>query len=310
MPRFSVVIAVYNKEKYIAKTLESVLAQTYSDFEIIIVNDGSIDDSEAVIKSFKDKRINYFKQENQGASAGRNAALSKASANYIALLDADDYWFPHYLKEQNRLIEIYPEEFVFATAVAIETKSKTIKSSYSIENLIPDKIYQVDYFNASYINTILTSSSTVIHKSVLDKIGNFNTHLKSGEDTDYWIRIGLNYKIIFFNKILVTYRYVKQSLSNRTKDIIYKPTYDDYLPYERNNKSLKKFLDLNRYSLAIQAKLNNDRAGFISNYEKLNLNNLNKKQRILLKLSPKSIRFLNRLKNFFERFGIQISAFK
>src|SRR5690606_25848964 len=96
-PYFSVVISLYNKEKHIQSTIESVLKQTFVDFEIIIVNDGSTDNSEVVAKSFRDKRICYYHQENKGASGARNAAISKANGTYIALLDADDLWAPNYL---------------------------------------------------------------------------------------------------------------------------------------------------------------------------------------------------------------------
>ncbi len=310
MPKFSVTIAVCNKEKHIAKTLQSVLDQTFTDFEVIIVNDGSTDGSEAVIKSFDDARIHYFTQENQGAAAGRNAAISKASAPFIALLDADDLWEPNYLEVINKTIEEYPEAHVFATAVAIETRGKTIKSTYSIENLAPGKTCIVDYFEGSYINTVLTSSSTVLRKGVLENTGLYDTAIKSGQDTDLWIRIGLKYKIVFINRLLVTYRFVQQSLSNSTRDIASKPTFDAFKSLEKENKGLKKFLDLNCYSLAILAKLKNDREGFKRNFEKIDLDNLNKKQRLLLKLSPKTTKFLFRLKNFVQRFGIHISAFK
>jgi glycosyltransferase involved in cell wall biosynthesis len=96
-PYFSVVISLYNKEKHIQSTIESVLAQTFVDFEIVVVNDGSTDGSEAVVKSIDNGRIQIYSQENKGASAGRNAAISKATGTYIALLDADDLWKPNYL---------------------------------------------------------------------------------------------------------------------------------------------------------------------------------------------------------------------
>lgn len=309
MPKFSVTIAVYNKEKHIAQTLESVLAQTFTDFEIIIVNDGSTDNSEAIINSFDDKRIHYFTQENQGAAAGRNAAINKATAPFIALLDADDLWEPIYLETINSLIDSYPTEKVFACAVAIETRKKTVNSTYSIQNIIPNKTYTLDYFESSFSNTILTSSSTVIHKNVIEKVGFYDETIKSGQDTDLWIRLGIDFKIIFTNKTLVTYTYFPQSLSNQTKKIKDKPTYNNYIVQENENAGLKKFLDLNRFSLAILAKLDNDRNGFKLNFEKIDLNNLNKKQRFLLRLSPKSTRFLLSLKNFTERFGIRLSAF-
>lgn len=310
MPKFSVVIAVYNKEKHLAKTLQSVFAQTFQDFEVVLVNDGSTDGSEKVIKQFKDSRLRYYHQENKGAAAGRNAAINKATAPYIALLDADDLWEPTYLETMDTLIKTHPNENVFACAVAVETKGKTIKSAYSIPNLTANKTYIVDYFKSSFFNTILTSSSTIFNKNILQKVSNYDTTLESGEDTDFWIKIGLNFKIVFINKQLVTYRYYSQSLSNRIKSVKHKPSYESYQKFEEENPALKKFLDLNRYSLAILAKLDNDRINFKKFFEKIDLNNLNKKQRLLLKLSPKSTRFLYSLKNFAERFGIKLSAFK
>src|SRR5690606_21977683 len=104
MFKFSVVISVFNKEKYIAETLKSVLNQTFTDFEIIILNDGSMDNSQAEILKFDDPRIKYFSQRNQGAAAARNEAIQKAENDYIALLDADDYWYPFYLEEQKKSI--------------------------------------------------------------------------------------------------------------------------------------------------------------------------------------------------------------
>src|SRR5690554_4695299 len=173
MPKFSVVIAVYNKEKYLAKTLQSILDQTFTDFEIVIINDGSTDSSEAIIKSFNDKRIHYYAQENQGAAAARNTAIAKSTAPFIALLDADDYWFPFYLEEQNRLIEKYPEGFVFATAQEIINKNNTHPKPYSLpKDFGRDGI--VNYFEASHRASILHSSSTVLKKEVFEQTGNYD----------------------------------------------------------------------------------------------------------------------------------------
>jgi len=309
MPKLSVIIAVYNKEKHIAKTLESLLAQTFTDFEIIIVNDGSTDGSEAIIKSFDDKRIHYFTQENQGAAAGRNAAISKAKAPYIALLDADDYWYPHYLEEQNRLIENYPDESVFATAQELVKNNKTYPQPYSLPiDFGSDGV--VNYFEASNRASILHSSSTVLKKEVFDQVGKYNPSIKSGQDTDLYIRIGLKYPIVFSRKICSSYFILENSLFRSSASLAEKADFSEYEYLEKENPQLKKFLDLNRFSLAIFAKLNNDRDGFKRNFEKIDLSNLNKKQRLLLRLSPRSTKFLFSLKNFFERFGIRLSAFK
>ncbi len=197
MPEFSVVISVYNKQDYIGKTLQSVLDQTHSDFEIIVVNDGSTDNSETVILGFDDKRIKYFPQENQGAGAGRNAAIKKASGDWIALLDADDRWYPEYLAEISKLKSFYPGEAVFSVATAINRSGKTVLPTYSIPNLKQDEVYVLDFFESSYVDSLLTSSSTVLHKKIFDKVGMYDTSVISGQDTDLWIRVGLNYKVVF-----------------------------------------------------------------------------------------------------------------
>lgn len=308
--KFSIAIAVYNKEKQIAQTLQSVLAQTYTDFEVVIVNDGSTDNSEQVIKSFNDPRIRYFTQENQGAAAGRNAAIEKCNARYIALLDADDLWHREYLSVIYRLIQKYPEEKVFAVAAAVESYKKILQPKYSINNIKPNEVYKVDFFEASCINSVLTSSSTVLHRSVLEKTGLYNSAIKSGEDTDLWIRIGMHYPVIFKNSVLVTYRYVHQSLSNTSKKVSEKADFDSYLNEEQNNPAMKKFLDLNRYSLALLAKRNGDTASFKKNTRYLDLKNLNRRQVFLL-LQPRIVlQSLFWIKNTLRRLGINLSAFR
>lgn len=309
-PRFSVVISLYNKEKHIQSTIESVLAQTFVNFEIVVVNDGSTDSSEAFVKAINDERIHYYSQENKGASAGRNTAISKATGTYIALLDADDLWEPNYLETIHTLIQSYPNEQVFATAVTIETSGGKKPSVYSIPNIQKNATYVLNYFESSYINTLLTSSSTIVHKSVFDETGDYDTTLKSGEDTDMWIRIGLNYKVVFINKSLATYRYGQQSLSNRTKNIADKPKYDAYLEMEAKHPAMKKFIDLNRFSMAILSKLGNDQDSSKRYESAIDYTNLNKKQQFLLKQPSFVIQLFHFTKRTLEGFGIHLSAFR
>lgn len=309
-PYFSVVISLYNKEKHIQSTIESVLAQTFVDFEIVVVNDGSTDGSEAIVKLIKDNRIHYYHQKNQGASAGRNTAISKASGTYIALLDADDLWESNYLETISTLIQSFPNEKVFASAVTIETAWGKNPSVYSIKDIQDNAIYVLNYFESSSINTILTSSSTVMHRSVFEKIGIYNTSIKSGQDTDLWIRLGLKYDIVFINKFLVTYRFGEQSLSNKTKNIADKPKYDTYTELEATNPALKKFIDLNRFSMAILSKLGNDQESFKRYESAIDYTNLNKKQRFLLKQPAFVIQLFHFIKRFLESCGIHLSAFR
>ena len=307
--KFSIVIAVFNKEKYIAETLKSVLSQTFTDFEVVILNDGSTDNSEAEILKFKDPRIRYFSKENSGASAARNFTIRQATSEYIALMDADDYWYPFYLEEQNRLLSEFPSESVFATATEIKRNGKVFKNSYSLQTIGTDAVV-VDYFEASQLDSVLLSISTVLKKNVFEKVGWYDTTIKSGEDTDLYVRIGLKYKIVFSPKVCATYIVRQNSLFQRVKNLDEKANFEAYEPFEKNNPALKKFLDLNRYSLCILAKMEGNKAAFQKYYQKINPENLSKKQRFLLRQNKTILKYMLKTKNGLEKLGLRLGTFK
>ena len=309
MPEFSVVISVYNKEAFIATTLKSVLAQTFQDFEIIIRNDGSSDNSGPEILKFKDKRIKYYPGANIGASGARNFLIDKAKGSYIAFLDADDFWYPYYLEEQIRMISQYPEESIFATASAIKRNGKIFENKYSLktEN---SQIQIIDYFMGSTLTSLLHSSSTVIRKNVFEKIGYYDTNLKSGEDIDLYIRIGLNYNIVFSSKVCSVYIIRKNSLSQTANKISDKPNFTKYEKFEADNPGLKKFLDLNRYANALSAILEGNKNAFSENYNKIDHNNLSRTQHLLLKQNKTGLQFLRWLQAKLEGFGVKLTSFK
>lgn len=309
MIEFSIVISVFNKEKYIAETLQSVLDQTFYDFEIIILNDGSTDKSEAEILKFNDPRIKYFSQKNQGASAARNAAIKKAKNDYIALLDADDYWYPFYLEEQRNSIKAFPNEHVFATATQRKINGKVFDSVYSIAQGIESPI-KLNYFKGSSLTSLLHSSSTVIHKKVFEKVGMYNPAIKSGEDTDLYVRIGLEYDIVFSRNICAAYVIRENSLFKTVRNLKEIANFEAYEVYEKDNKSLKKFLDLNRYSLCILAKIEGDKTAFQKNLQKIDLENLSNKQRFLLRQNKIILKYLSKTKNGLEKLGLRLGTFK
>lgn len=309
MPKFSVVISVFNKEKYIAETLKSVLSQTFTDFEVVVLNDGSTDNSEAEILKFDDPRIRYFSKENSGASAARNFTIQQATSEYIALMDADDYWYPFYLEEQNRLLSEFPSESVFATATEIKRNGKVFKNSYSLQTIGTDAVV-VDYFEASQLDSVLLSISTVLKKNVFEKVGWYDTTIKSGEDTDLYVRIGLKYKIVFSPKVCATYVVRQNSLFQRVKNLDEKANFEAYEPFEKNNPALKKFLDLNRYSLCILAKMEGNKAAFQKYYQKINPENLSKKQQFLLRQNKTILKYMLKTKNGLEKLGLRLGTFK
>jgi glycosyltransferase involved in cell wall biosynthesis len=296
MPYFSIIIPVYNKEKFVAKTIESILSQTFTDYEIIIVNDGSTDQSEAKISVFKDNRIQYYSKKNEGVALARNFGIEKATADYICFLDADDYWHPTFLETMQRYSSELPEQKVFAAAIEIETKNKTIPARYSIPSTSDFEI--VNFFDASQKECALWTSSVCIHKSVFEKVGDFDTKIKHGEDTELWIRIGLQFPIVFIRKILARYVYDEKSISRNLNYFFEDYTFEKYAAEEKKNPALKKYMDLNRFSAVIKCRLNRDWRIAIDIESEIDLKNLSFKKRVLLELPPIMLKPLIGLQHF------------
>lgn len=309
MSKISVVIPLYNKARNIRATLESVRAQTFPAFEIIVINDGSTDQSVAIVQNMNLPNLRLISQENQGAAAARNTGIKAAKGDFVALLDADDFWYPSYLSEINALILKFPKETVFATAVEVEKKNKIFPSIYSIMDCEANQNYCLNYFSASLKASLLTSSSVVFRKNICEKIGYFNTDYASGQDTDFWIRIGLHFRVVFSSKILVRYNYIPNSLSHRSTTLNTKPNFDRYRSLEKDNLPLKHFLDNNRFSLALLAKLAGDQKGFRKLSGQIDIQNMNLKKRILLKMPASLLRLIKKIQFFLLRFNLYFSPF-
>lgn len=308
MTFFSIIIPLFNKDNFIENTLKSVLNQNFSDFEVIIINDGSTDKSEEKVLKFKDTRIHYFYQENGGVSAARNFGIAKAQSNYITFIDADDYWYPDFLQNMFENVHRFPDIKVFSAAIEVETSKKIIPSRYSIVKTGDCQI--VNYFDASLKETVICPSCAIFHKNIFEKTGLFDIILKTGEDTDMWIRIGINYPILFTWKIQARYVYDAQSLTKNHKTTIHSLNFSKYALLEKTNPSLKKFLDLNRFSLAIKSKIIGNNERFITFYQGINLKNLSFKKRILLQLPVFLLKPLIELKTSLANVGLGNSVFK
>jgi glycosyltransferase involved in cell wall biosynthesis len=308
MPFFSVIIPLFNKEKFIEATLKSVLNQTFIDFEILIINDGSTDNSASIIKGFDDSRIRYYYKENAGVSSARNDGIEKAQSNYISFIDADDYWYPDFLEEMYKIIQKHPEQKVFSAAIEIETSKKVIPASYSIIKTNDCEI--VNYFTASSKETVICTSCAVFYKSIFEETGTFDIEIKSGQDTDMWIRIGINYPVVFSWRILARYIYDENSLSKNKNYLNKKINFSKFEKQEKTNSSLKKFLDLNRFSLAIKSKLIADNDNFNSYYKAIDLKNITLKKRILLLMPSVILKPLIHLKLILANSGLGSSVFK
>ncbi len=308
MPFFSIVIPVYNKEKFVAKTLKSVLAQTFTDFEIVIINDGSTDESETIIFDFKDARIRYFSKPNEGVAIARNFGIEKAVSEYICFLDADDYWYPNFLEIIHQYIQKFPDEKVFASAIEIETKKRTFPANYSFDKKGDFEI--VNFFDASKKESAIWTSSVCIHREVFDKSGIFDTKLKVSEDTDLWIRIGLQYKVVFIWTILARYVFDEKSISRNRNYIFEDAFFKKYASEEKKNRALKKYMDLNRYSSVIKYNLIGDLKNSEKIYSEIDLKNISWKKSILLQLPANMLKMLLRLRVGLTNIGLGNSVFR
>jgi len=308
MPFFSIIIPLYNKEKFIENTLKSVLNQTFTDYEILIVNDGSTDSSHEKVQQFKDSRIRYFSKENGGVSTARNYGIKEAKSDFIAFIDADDYWYPDFLKEMYQTINLFPNQKVFSAATEIETSRKIIKAQYSIQRTGRYKI--VNFFDASHREPVLWTSSVVINITVFEDVGRFDDELKIAEDTDLWIRIGLKYSIVFIWKILTRYCYDKNSISRDTNYFLQKRTYLKHYEEEKINIALKKYLDLNRFSEAIKHKITNNEVEFKSTKSNIDLKLIIFRKRLLLTFPGIILKSLIFIKNRLADIGLSKSIFK
>ena len=195
----SVVIPLYNKEPYIARALNSILCQTFQDFEVIIVDDGSTDKGAEVVREFNDPRIRLIQQENHGLSRARNRGIEETGGHLIAFLDADDEWMPEHLEVLVRLQEKYPEAGAYTTAyLKIHPKTGVNKTHF---HSIPEKPWEgllPSYFKSAAFGDLPVSASSVgISRDILIKFGGFNSEAVLCEDVDLWGRIALKYPIAF-----------------------------------------------------------------------------------------------------------------
>ncbi len=197
MNKISIIIPTFNRRDYITIALDSVLKQTYKDYEIIIIDDGSSDDTKEVLKPYQDN-IRYFYQDNKGIPTTRNRGIREARGDYIAFLDSDDFWLPEKLERQIECFSNNSRYGMVATRCSsitpdgrLRKKNRPGKSGWVL----------IDLFKANFIRT----SSAMIKKECFDKIGMFDESLPECEEYDLWLRIARKYPVGFINEPLAVY---------------------------------------------------------------------------------------------------------
>lgn len=230
---FSVVIPLYNKEKNIFNTVQSVIDQTFQDFEIVVVNDGSTDKSAEIVESIRDSRVRLVHQENQGVSAARNKGIKEASYEWIAFLDGDDLWEKEHLETHKKIIGMYPEEKVFTTSFKLSNQLSDTISDYDVIETINN------YFKEALEQYVTCSSVICVNRRCFSVVGFFNEKYCRGEDIDMWARLGKQYK--FIKSLKVTAIYIQDSENKLTQKMQNLDKYFYVSDFKNTEKYEKKY---------------------------------------------------------------------
>ncbi|MBW2991795.1 glycosyltransferase family 2 protein [Candidatus Woesearchaeota archaeon] len=220
-PLISVVIPTYNRAEMVIKAVESVLKQNYENFELLVCDDGSTDDTEKLIRCVKDDRIKYLKQENKGsAGVTRNLGIKNAKGELIAFLDDDDSWQPEHLKSCAEFFELYPEAGMMYTQTNNVFESENVEIKYEkievpyIEKIKDFRLYTKPMFDEFLMRGLrIPPSCVVVKKEVFDKIGNFDENVYHCDDLEMWLRISNKYRIGIVRRKTVNYLIHSKSMS-------------------------------------------------------------------------------------------------
>lgn len=206
MPKVSVIIPTYNAANYITEAIDSVLSQTFIDYEVIVVDDGSTDNTRDIIRKYNGK-IKYTYQKNSGTSAARNTAIRESRGEYLAFLDADDLWLPEKLEVQVKFLDQNPDlAFVCSDSYVIDKSQKII-------NIWAKGIRNYETFESLYEENFVLILTVLMRKSCLLNVGGFDEELIISQDYDLWLRIAKKYKFKHLNIPLAKYRLHQNNIS-------------------------------------------------------------------------------------------------
>ncbi len=213
MPRVSVIMPTFNCARFLGRALESIFAQTFTDYEVIVANDGSTDHTREVIAPYSGK-ITYLYQPNRGPSAARNLALSKASGEFIAYLDADDMWYPHRLERQVAFLDAHREcGIVHSDFSTINETDRVIHHRFNHEppREVPQGACAMDLLRRCHIQI----PTVIERRDCLQTIGQFDERLRMAEDYHHWILLAMEgYAVGYIDEPLAMYRWRGGSASS------------------------------------------------------------------------------------------------
>lgn len=213
-PRVSVIMPLFNKAPYVKKAVESVLVQTFEDWELIVVDDGSKDGGPQVVLDLADERCHVYSQGNLGVSEARNNGVRLAKGELLAFLDADDWWEETFLEEMVKMVEEYPEASLWACNYWYVKRGKTRVA-------VKQETGYFDYPETYLLNEAMPvwTGALLMRKETFDETGGFPIGIKLGEDFLLWSRIALEHKFAFLNKPLAYYNNDVPSAARATRNL-------------------------------------------------------------------------------------------
>lgn len=238
MPKVSIIIPCYNASATIWETLDSLYEQTFKNFEIVIVNDGSTDESASIIECYTNKfnrRLNLITQTNQGQTVAKNVGIRNSSGQFIAFLDSDDIWAPEKLECQAFLMQSNLD-----MGLSYTNAYKINEMGVKTDTITASPLYRENCFDRLLLRNNIVASSVMIRREMIDQVGFFDESLEACENWDLWIRIAKVAPIDFIDRPLTLYRVHSGNMS-KNLDKMYRSRLkliDKHLPYQNNNPKL------------------------------------------------------------------------
>ncbi len=253
MPTISVIIHTYNNEKFIGETIESVLNQTYKDYEIIVVDDGSVDGTRDVLQPYMQK-IRYHYKENGGIASAKNAGVILSKAEFIAFLDHDDLWVSDKLKIQMECFNENPQVGLVYAKYTSFMDGKELRTK-------PEKGYSGWIFNELLAKSFIQTSTVIVKRECLNAIGPYDESFFLGDEYDMFLRISKKFQCGFIDKGLTRYRVHEANASkndflfDKENLGVYKKIYDNFTDLDGKQKKILR-QRIARYSMKVAEGLN------------------------------------------------------
>jgi glycosyltransferase involved in cell wall biosynthesis len=212
-PKVSVLVATFNCGKFLKETLQSVQGQTWCDYEVVIIDDGSTDETEAVVRTFiPDGRFRYYRTEHRGQSAAKNLSIKMSRAPLLAFLDADDVWMPDKLQRQLQLLNERPDVgVVYARREMIDEDGRHLPYQQP-------PLYRGNILQRIFLDNFICFSSVMVRRSVFDQVGTFDEGIPLAVDYELWLRVASNFLFDYVDAALIKYRTGHANLSRRAEE--------------------------------------------------------------------------------------------